>query len=614
MSHSNLLILVTDCGSTTTKAILFAETSDGWKVAARGEAPTTVEKPLADVTIGARNAFLEVQELFQRKILNDSPATELPPFIAKSSDSGIDLYLSTSSAGGGLQMIVAGAVSNMSALSAEKAALGAGAIVMDTLAFDDGRDDKDRINQIRHLKPDIVLIAGGVDGGSITHPLELTELLLQANPHPRFGETLKLPVIYAGNQSARESAEKILGNKFAFHAVKNIRPTLEEETLAPARDAIHDLFLHHVMSHAPGYKTLLSWTPKPILPTPAAVGNMIQTTAEKLKKSVLAVDIGGATTDVFTAIYNTNESSNDPTINFNRSVSANLGMSYSVGNVLKESGIKNIRRHLPYNAEEHELESIILNKMIRPTSIPQTTADLLLEQAICREALRLSFVQHQRLASGLKGLRRARTIGDVFKQGTQQPSGLTIDQIDLIIGSGGVLSHAPNRASAALMLIDAFLPVGVTELAVDSIFMLPHLGVLATEYPQAAFELLIKECLVPLGTVISPNFVNQRSMELFSIEIAGRAEEKITTGTLKVIPLESNTNVSCKITPLSHNVEFGKYGSKAFTTSLSGGSVGIIIDARGRPLVESSDPELQVKNTAGWHRALNISLGGSSNE
>lgn len=297
------VVLATDCGSTTTKAILFEKKEDGWHQTFRGEAPTTVEKPVADVTIGATNAFLEVQELSGRKILEEEVESEgSSPLVLRNGqtpEKGIDLYVSTSSAGGGLQMVVAGVVSSMTTASAERAALGAGAIVMDSISIDDGREQYERVKKIRHLRPDIVLLAGGTDGGTVSHPLELAETILQADPRPRFGETLRLPVIYAANCDGREEAEQILSDRFEFVPVNNIRPSLEQEQLGPARDTIHELFLNHVMSHAPGYRKLLSWSPIPIMPTPAAVGEMVLAAAERWNIQILAVDIGGATTDVF---------------------------------------------------------------------------------------------------------------------------------------------------------------------------------------------------------------------------------------------------------------------------------------------------------------------------
>ncbi|NDC39295.1 MAG: methylaspartate mutase, partial [Proteobacteria bacterium] len=510
-------VLVTDCGSTTTKALLFERTDAGWRQTHRGEAPTTVEEPVADVTVGAKNAFLEVQELSGRTILNAERATE-SPFVETSTNpsDGIDLYLSTSSAGGGLQMLVTGIVRQMSTESAERAALGAGAIVMDSICSDDGRDDAERIERIRHLRPDILLMAGGVDGGSRQHVIEMAELIVAASPRPRFGDTLRLPVVYAGNKDAAAEVTEILSSAAQVRAVANLRPSLDREELEPARDVIHEFFLSHVMSHAPGYGKLLTWSPVPVMPTPAAVGDMVLAHATRTHSQVLCADIGGATTDVFSVFRNTEE---EPV--FNRTVSANLGMSYSVANVLIEAGAKNIARWLPYEISEAELSDRLRNKMIRPTSIPQSLEDLWLEQAVCREALRLSLAHHRMLAVGLAGMQQRRGIAEMFAQKSNRYELVDLMRLDLVIGSGGVLSHAPERLSAALMMLDGFGLQGVTELAVDSIFMMPHLGVLASVHPAAAQEIFTHDCLVHIAYGIAPVYDSRRknSPELCAVAL-----------------------------------------------------------------------------------------------
>ncbi|HMS55638.1 MAG TPA: glutamate mutase L, partial [Fimbriimonadaceae bacterium] len=137
-----------------------------------------------------------------------------------------DLYVSTSSAGGGLQMMVAGVVKAMSAESAERAALGAGAILMDTLAVDDGRKDYQKVDRLRKLRPDIILMSGGTDGGTKSHLVDMAEVVRRADPKPRFGD-MKLPVIFAGNKDAREDVKSVLGKDIAFKPVANLRPTLD---------------------------------------------------------------------------------------------------------------------------------------------------------------------------------------------------------------------------------------------------------------------------------------------------------------------------------------------------------------------------------------------------
>ncbi|MEO0109044.1 MAG: glutamate mutase L, partial [candidate division WOR-3 bacterium] len=542
-------ILATDCGSTTTKAILIEKNQAGeFRLRARGEAPTTVEAPFEDVTRGVLNSVIEVEELTNCQMLEGEQF--IKPRQGK--DRGIDVYISTSSAGGGLQMMVTGVVLTMTGESAARAALGAGAIVMDVIASNDGRLPHQKIERIRALRPDIILVSGGVEGGTISHIVEMAELIRAADPKARFGTGYRLPIIYAGNRDARDKVIQILTEKTALKVVENIRPVMERENLIPARQAIHDVFMEHVMAHAPGYGKLMSWTDVPIMPTPGAVGLLIENMGRSRKIDVLGVDIGGATTDVFSVFRASDQASSDERV-FNRTVSANLGMSYSVSNVLAEAGIENIMRWVPFDIDHAEVRNRIRNKMIRPTTIPATLQDLQLEQAIAREALRLALKQHREMAVGLKGVQQTRTISDAFAQTMTGETLVDMLKLDLIVGSGGILSHAPRRVQAALMMIDAFLPEGVTRLAVDSIFMMPHLGVLTEIHPEAAYEVLEKDCLVHLGTVVAPigeGKPGQKTLTLRIIEPKELADEvALEFGTMRLIPLGPGQTVTAELVP-----------------------------------------------------------------
>jgi uncharacterized protein (TIGR01319 family) len=514
---------------------------------------------------------------------------------------GVDIYVSTSSAGGGLQMAVAGLVRSMTAESAQRAALGAGAIVMETLSIDDGRQPFERVALIRNLRPDIFLISGGTDGGNKTHVVEIAETLVAADPRPRFGTTFRLPVVYAGNRDAAGEVGKLLGGKFAFEQVANLRPTLEHENLSPARAAIHEAFLEHVMSHAPGYDKLMSWSPVPIMSTPHAVGKITQEVAARRGIDVLAVDIGGATTDVFSVFGET----------FNRTVSANLGMSYSVCNVLLEAGIANIVRWLPLEIDPEEAADRLRNKMIRPTTVPQTIEDLLLEQAVAREALRLALEHHRSLAVGLKGVQQERGIAEAFDQKSSGGSLVDMMELDLVIGSGGVLSHAPRREQAALMLLDAFGPAGFTDLAVDSIFMMPHLGVLSTVHPAAATEVFEKDCLVPLGPALAPaGPVRRPGEEICRVTVrAGSAtrEEAVVAGELKLLPLAAGETAEVVARP-TRRFDCGAGAGREVQKTVRGGTVGLVLDGRGRPLWLPEDPGERRTRLRGWLSALGIGV------
>jgi uncharacterized protein (TIGR01319 family) len=593
------VILATDCGSTTTKAILIEKVDGHYRQTYRGEAPTTVEEPVADVTVGVTNAATEVGELAGRRLIDEQGQLIRPARIGSDGrPEGCDIYISTSSAGGGLQMLVTGVVREMSAASAKRAALGAGAIVMETIASNDKRRPHEQIQRIRELRPDMILMAGGTDGGTIPHVVRIAELIAPAKPRPRFGQGYRMPIIYAGNREAAQFVADTFDDSVALLVVDNVRPVLERENLSPARDAIHDLFLEHVMAHAPGYDKLLRWTDAPVMATPGAVGDILQQIAKVRGINAVGVDIGGATTDVFSVFGGV----------FNRTVSANLGMSYSISNVCAEAGFPNILRWVHIDMDERALRNRVKNKMIRPTTIPQTLEALVFEQAVSREALRLAYQQHKEFATTLKGVQQQRTVGDTF---SQQASGRSIVDnmtLNLLVASGGVLSHAPRMEQTAMMMIDAFEPEGVTEIAKDSIFMMPHLGVLAQVHPQAALEVFERDCLIYLGTCVAPRGLGKPGHPCFRFELRG--ETTLETGTLNVgemrlIRLAADERVRAVLLP-SRGFDVGAGPGKRLECELRGGTVGLMLDARGRPLILPEEDRERRTTVDGWGRALGV--------
>jgi uncharacterized protein (TIGR01319 family) len=473
-------------------------------------------------------------------------------------------------------MVVAGVVRQMSATSAKRAALGAGAIVMDVLAANDRRRPHEQIQRIRELRPDMILIAGGTDGGNVRQVVQIAERIAPAKPQPRFGGQYRMPVIFAGNRDVASAVKTAFDDTVDLKVVPNVRPILEREELGPARDAIHDLFLDHVMAHAPGYDKLMHWTDAPIMPTPGAVGNILQTIARQEWINVVGVDIGGATTDVFSVFDGI----------FNRTVSANLGMSYSISNVCAEATMPRILRWVHLQMDERELRNRVKNKMIRPTTIPQTLESLVFEQAVAREALRLAYEQHKEFATTLKGTKQSRGIGDMFRQRVAGQCIIDEMRLDLLVASGGVLSHAPRMEQTAAMLIDAFEPEGFTTLAKDSIFMMPHLGVLAEVHPRAALEVFERDCLVYLGTCIAAKGRGKPGGPCFKFATRGEMLNEtgeLRFGEVRLFRLGGGETASVVVQP-ARGFDLGAGPGKRVEREVRGGTVGIILDARGRPL------------------------------
>ncbi len=492
MGCNDPLICITDVGSTTTKAVLFLRDGGdgGWRCL-RHEAATTVEKPDEDVTLGVLRALDAFRDEVGTPLTRDGrPAVT---------------YLSTSSAGGGLAVVVTGLVRSITSQSAERVALGAGAIVLDVLALDDGRTPYQKIRDLERLRPDMVLLAGGFDGDAISGPVFLAEIMNEASLHPKRNPRARLPVIFAGNRKALPYVEAAVKDRFMLRAVDNLRPEAGQERLGPAREAIHELFMEHVMSQAPGYERLRDWVDGPLLPTPSAVGRILGLVSEKTGERILAVDVGGATTDVFTAHEG----------RVVRTVSANLGMSYSILNVLLSAGLDALLELLDkgrdsrggaHPARDHagDVLNRVGEKYLNPTRLPGDEVDAGIERGIATLAVREAVRAHLRVLGGKSDDRGADAfrirshLRDRQREARTEPGVVNADRYDLIIGSGGALSHVP-RDVAARILTDAVQTSRRTQLAVDSAFIFPHLGMLSAQDPDLAFELFNRVGIVRLG-------------------------------------------------------------------------------------------------------------------
>jgi uncharacterized protein (TIGR01319 family) len=566
--------VVVDCGSTTTKAILIAPREGRHRLVGRAEAPTTVEAPTEDVMVGVGHALRLLQEQTGHSILNDDGE------LVRSAgpEHGVGSLLATSSAGGGLQMIVLGLVRAMTAATAERAALGAGAILADVVAWNDAGSETERIERLRQGQPDMVLLAGGTDGGAVAPVVALAEQLAAAEIRPRWGDG-RLPVVFAGNAEAAAAVRAALEPVAEVVIAPNLRPELERENLGPVRRILHEVFLRHVMARAPGYPRLQTLCRDRVLPTPSGFGAALEMLATAEREAV-AVDLGGATCDVFSVrggeVF--------------RSVSANLGLSFSLGAVCERAGWRGVARWLPMAVTEEELRDRVRNKMIRPTTLPQTPEDLLLEQAAAREAVRLALEDHALALQPLRGVRPEQRGVDALAAEETPPQGIHWPDVGLILGSGGPLAHAPRRSQAAAILIDACRPEGITELAVDSVFVMPHLGALRQVAPEAAADVLATDAIVMVATAVAPlgPRVPETGAELARVSLLAidqddvLAETTIEGGRLGRLALPDG-EVRLEITPAA-GWDFGGGAGEVVRARVRGGSVGIILDGRGRDL------------------------------
>ena len=185
-------------------------------------------------------------------------------------------------------------------------------------------------------------------------------------------------------------------------------------------------------------------------------------------------------------------------------------------------------------------------------------------------------------------------------------------ELDLIVGSGGVLSHAPRRVQSMRMMIDSFEPEGVTELAVDSIFMMPHLGVLSSVNEEAATQVFERDCIIYLGTCVAPigdtSDVGPEGRPALDISLTypsgDRVERTLNTGKLFLVEATRDEEVQAVVTPLIRSLDLGEGPGKPLHRALRGGEVGIVFDTRGRSIYVPSEPTKRVPKVQDWVRAM----------
>ncbi len=551
--------IMVDIGNLYTRSLHVDVEGEQISIISSGEAPTTVGPPEMDVTEGV---IASVEKMAGVELVDGA------------SPSGSHVFLFSSDASGGLHMAVTGLIGMISSDSAQRAALGAGALLIDQFSKDDGRPHYMKVASMRYMKPDILLMAGGTDGGAIDQVLEMAGIVKEADVKPRFGSGYPLPVIFAGNVELQERVEDLLRNGFATKMVDNVRPVIDEENLGPARESIYDAYMEHVLVHSPGFSKISEWTKSRILPSQAAVGKMLYAYAEEKNINLIGVDVGGDTTDVYSVFDGV----------FNRSLNADIGLTFGLSNILKISGIDNILRWLP-NLDERATRNTIGNMMIRPPD-HLNAEQRQVQSALAKEAIILGLEKHREIATRLKGSLLDRTISDMFEQAIVNTR-IDLMRTDQIIGKGRIFKDQ-SVEDAVHTLLDSTQPEGFTELALDLEGYSPHLGNLLAHNEKAALD-LFESTLSMIGTSITP--VGKRKPGSDSIRIAfetGKREEvTIGAGELNIIPLR-NQDIEASFTPIQ--MDLGRGRNKSIKRTVRGGNLGLVIDTRGRPVTGGGKP------------------------
>lgn len=600
-------MLSVDIGSLHTRAVLFDVMGDEYRYVARATAPTTTEAPYNDVTAGVYNAVRELETLTGRR-LTDENRLLMPQ---RRDTNGIDLFIATTSAAPALRLAVAAVSRDISAISAMAAARSTYTNVVARITLDEGVKDipsdddmllssaatawfQEQMDKLLALPPDIALVAGGVDSGPVAPLVRLAQVLAgsareqnsraeraaRANKQAPGGPT----VVYAGNGAAAALVSEVLQPVAEVRLAANVRPELAAEQTGPAEAALATLYRERSVPQVPGYNILSRWVEGSLVPTAEAERLIARYLYAHYGRETLIADVGGASTSLFLA-----NADRDQAV-----VRGDIGMAYGLGNLIAERGPENVARWLPFDMQEDELMDWVLNKVVRPLGLPHTARDLAVEHALAREAL-------------------AAANSSLLSYNRNRPP-----RYDLLIGTGGLLSHTPRPGQAALLLLDALQPaaegIGSVELAVDTTMLIPALGNLARHNLAAASYIFDRDCLVWLGTAIvvhgdSPPADTRTAVTVTVERKPGGSETvEVPHGTIQIVPLRPDQRASLTVRPAAgFRVGSGEPGKALKTESgqeVKGGLVGLIIDARGRPLRFPAERDARYIQARRWWSAF----------
>ena len=478
-----MILLASDIGSTTTKLVAFRYEEGKLVSLGAVQEPTTVEAPFSDVCIGLFRAVEKLSAKIGCK-LSESDLISVP-------------YYTTSSAGGGLQVLVVGYTLADSCNIARATAFSAGAVISGSFAIDSERNRLELIDKMSRPNPDLVLMAGGTEGGALSGVVTMAYMLNHARPLSKYGEG-KLPLLFCGNSHARKFVRDALDSYFQMSTTENVIPENRVINLLPAIEQVQRIFMEHVMQKAPGYCRVTEMVAADVKPTPKGVSDILQAFGKRTGSDLVLVDMGGATTDIFSSMAG----------EMRRTVAGNIGMSYSMSNTLSEAGIDAVMRHLP-GAEEEDVRRWTYGKSLFPTVVPDCPEAEEIEAAVAVEGLRLSWKMHletgyQHARPGFRDFfstRRCSSINPAME--TLSEKRCSFHTAGILIGAGGIFSHASD-VRAAWMLAEGFRPPGLTTLYVDSHFHSPHMGALLNSFPDAAVDYYSNQCLKPVCRVLSP--------------------------------------------------------------------------------------------------------------
>ncbi len=572
-------ILTIDVGTINTRAALFDVVGAQYRFIASSTAPTTIAPPFNDVREGVVRAVSELQTLTGRVLVGTDGTLLIP---SHPDGSGVDAVAATLSAGPDIRVVAVGLLEDISLESARNLATTTYAAVTETLSINDRHKQDARIDTILRARPDLIIIAGGIDNGATQSVFNLLEAVgLACFLMPR---SQRPQILFAGNSQIRETIKETIAPITDVHIAPNVRPVIHSEELAPAQVQLAKIFKNIRAQQMFGVSDLDQWSEGRLMPSSTGFGRITRFLSQIYdpSKGVLGVDVGASSTTIACALQG----------QLALRVFPQLGLGTKLNNLTHYIPLELITRWLSEEIPDATVRDYLQNKAVYPASLPITPEELDIEQAITRQILRTAV--HSTISALPFELRSA---GDAF-----------LPWLEPILASGGALSLAPTPGQSLLMLLDGLQPVGVTTIVLDQNNLLAPLGAAAEINPLMVVQTLESHAFLNLGTIIAPVGRSRQGSTVLRVratfEDGSDTKFDVKYGSIEIIPLPAGQSAQLHLQPL-HRFDIGMGApGRSGRVRVVGGALGIIIDARGRPLNLPQDPGRRREIIKRWLWAL----------
>jgi hypothetical protein len=567
-------LLLLECGAAWTHATLLGMAEGHCRLLSRASAPTTP----ADISGGVIDAMRQIERFTGRKLLTQghtlSPETE--------AGDGVDGVGLIASIGGPLHTLLLGPGLEVWGAGVRRAlaTVAVAPLLPPGIAPEAFPLFQAEILHIPTAAPPQVVLLLGSGPGTLADPqlraafedaaAQAMRLTAVPSEHAR-----PLATIVVGGPEEQAAAQRILAGR---DLIGIIPPSSGHPGTLPA--ALAQSYERLVLAPVPGFARLRGWASTAPISSVTALGRFVRFLAQRYAMNVLAVNVGAMGSAAIGASSHGNLFTTQAPL---------LGVRQGAGATLRRAGAANVARWLPESSNEAALREAALLRMTQPRMLPTTRAELALDHALAREALRL--VMEQGALSG--------GIGD-------------LPRLDVLIGTGSLLAACPTLGEAALLLLDAVQPRGVTSLVLDTAQLAAPLGAASLLDPMAAADAVdLDALLVQLGTCIStvgtPPPGEPAVRVVLEYADGHQHVAEVLPGTIETLPLAVGQHARLMLYP-APGVDIGLGpGERAHAGNpVEGGRLGLIVDARGRPLALPEDPQQRLARLRQWRAAFGL--------